>query len=83
MNILKLKDIPGIAGIDTRKLTRIIRQNGTMKGTLCQLVTNVEEVLERLRATEIRRRSSETKFQQKIHIQVPGRGRTSCLVDFG
>ena len=33
----KIKNIPGIAGIDTRKLTRIIRQHGTLKGTLCHI----------------------------------------------
>ena len=31
---LKAKNIPGISGIDTRALTKIIRQHGTMKATL-------------------------------------------------
>ena len=35
MNTLKIKNIPGIEGIDTRKLTRIIRQHGTLKGAIC------------------------------------------------
>ena len=33
----KMKRIPGIAGIDTRKLTRIIRQHGTLKGIICNI----------------------------------------------
>ena len=33
----KIKKIPGIAGIDTRKLTRIIRQHGTIKGAICSI----------------------------------------------
>lgn len=36
---LKAKNIPGISGIDTRALTKIIRQHGTMKATLASLVT--------------------------------------------
>ena len=36
---LKAKNIPGISGIDTRALTKIIRQHGTMKATLPALVT--------------------------------------------
>ena len=34
---LKSKNIPGISGIDTRKLTRIIRQHGTLKGAICSI----------------------------------------------
>ncbi len=44
-------DIPGIAGIDTRALTRILREKGTMNG---MITTNehyrMEEILPRLRA---------------------------------
>ncbi len=35
---LKAKHIPGISGIDTRKLTKIIRQHGTMKA----MITSVD-----------------------------------------
>ena len=31
---LKAKKIPGISGIDTRALTKIIRKHGTMRATL-------------------------------------------------
>ena len=33
-NFLKRFDIPGIAGIDTRALTRILREKGTMNGMI-------------------------------------------------
>ena len=32
---LKDKGIPGLAEIDTRKLTRKIREHGTLKGRIC------------------------------------------------
>jgi carbamoyl-phosphate synthase small subunit len=78
----KLKNIPGIAGIDTRKLTRIIRQHGTLKGALCHINENVEEVLERLRATEIRR-DQVKQVSTKTPYPSPGRGRRVVVVDFG
>ena len=31
---LKKQDIPGIAGIDTRALTKILREKGTMNGMI-------------------------------------------------
>lgn len=40
---LKEKDIPGIAGIDTRALTKILREKGTMNG---MITTNENYVLE-------------------------------------
>ncbi|MCQ6513349.1 hypothetical protein NPN18_26675, partial [Vibrio parahaemolyticus] len=47
----KMKKIPGIAGIDTRKLARIIRQHGTLKGAICSIENDASEVLRELRKT--------------------------------
>ena len=38
-------NIPGIYGLDTRKLTRLIRDNGTMKAMITGIDTPVEEAL--------------------------------------
>lgn len=78
----KQKDIPGISGIDTRKLTRIIRQYGTLKGALCSIEEDADDVIERLRATrlatdQVRQVSTKTAYPS------PGRGRRVVLVDFG
>lgn len=78
----QIKNIPGIAGIDTRKLTRIIRKYGTLKGTICNIDENVEEVLERLRATELRN-DQVKQVSTKTPYPSPGRGRRVVLVDFG
>ncbi len=44
-------DVPGIAGIDTRALTRLLREKGTMNGMITTDASyNIEEVLPRLRA---------------------------------
>ncbi|MFE8699008.1 carbamoyl phosphate synthase small subunit [Cytobacillus sp. FJAT-54145] len=78
----KIKNIPGIAGIDTRKLTRIIRQYGTLKGAICSIDENVDQVLERLRATHLRN-DQVKQVSTKTAYPSPGRGRRVVLVDFG
>ena len=32
---LKMKNVPGICGVDTRELTRVIRENGVMNAAIC------------------------------------------------
>lgn len=50
-NFLKKHDIPGIAGIDTRALTKILRESGTMNGMITtREYASVDEVLPRLKA---------------------------------
>lgn len=78
----KSKNIPGIAGIDTRKLTRIIRQHGTLKGTICSIDENVDAVIERLRATRLRN-DQVKQVSTKTPYPSPGRGKRVVLVDFG
>jgi carbamoyl-phosphate synthase small subunit len=79
---LKEKNIPGLEGIDTRKLTRIIRQYGTLKGRLCSMEANVDEVVNELRITSfftdhVKRVSTRDAYPS------PGRGYRVVLVDFG
>ena len=50
-NFLLRFDIPGIAGIDTRALTRILREKGTMNGMITTNADyNLEEILPKLKA---------------------------------
>ncbi|WP_041088941.1 carbamoyl phosphate synthase small subunit [Jeotgalibacillus soli] len=80
--LLKQKGIPGLAGIDTRKLTRLIRQYGTLKGRLTAIDQDVAKTVESLK---------ETQFPTNQVMQVstptpypsPGRGKRVVLVDFG
>ncbi len=79
---LKIHNIPGIAGIDTRKLTRIIRQHGTLKGAIVSAGQTAESVLEVLRASvlpadQVKRVSTKRAYPS------PGRGHRVVLVDFG
>ena len=47
-------DVPGISGVDTRMITRIIRTEGTMKAAIVDYSMPYEEVMELLRTTELR-----------------------------
>lgn len=46
--------IPGLEGVDTRRLTRAIRDNGSQKALLTDINTPLEEALEILRVTDLR-----------------------------
>lgn len=49
-NFLEKHDIPGIAGIDTRALTKILREKGTMNGMITTNENyNIEEILPKLK----------------------------------
>ncbi|MED3552255.1 carbamoyl phosphate synthase small subunit [Cytobacillus praedii] len=78
----QMKNIPGIAGIDTRKLTRIIRQHGTLKGAICGMEEDAASVVEKLRATKLRNDQVKA-VSTKTPYPSPGRGRRVVLVDFG
>ena len=45
---LKNNHIPGIEGIDTRALTRCLRESGTMRGMICYGEANPEEMRRRI-----------------------------------
>src|SRR6185437_9081825 len=53
--LLTMKGIPGIQGIDTRKLTRLLREKGPLKGTLTAAGEEVdsEKEIERVKAYKL------------------------------
>lgn len=78
----KEKNIPGLAGIDTRKLTRIIRQHGTLKGAICSIEMDPDVVIGQLKA-EALPTNQVSKVSTKDPYPSPGRGNRVVLVDFG
>jgi carbamoyl-phosphate synthase small subunit len=78
----KMKNIPAISGIDTRKLTRIIRQYGTLKGAICGIDSDVQEVIQSLKQKELVKNQVE-QVSTKTAYPSPGRGYRIVLVDFG
>jgi carbamoyl-phosphate synthase small subunit len=78
----KAKNIPGLSGIDTRKLTRIIRQYGTLKGAFCSMDEKIEEIVSRLKETSLLTNQVH-QVSTKTPYPSPGRGNRVVLVDFG
>jgi len=83
-NLFHLKNIPGIEGIDTRKLTRIIREFGSVKGVLTAAgeEINVDETIRMLKETTFPTNQVK-QVSTKRPYPSPGRGKRVVLVDFG
>ena len=79
---MKIKNIPGISGIDTRKLTRMIRERGTVKGVICSITKDPEMMLHQVRATVLPKNQVQ-KVSTKKPYPSPGRGHRVVVVDFG
>ncbi|ASN05832.1 carbamoyl phosphate synthase small subunit [Virgibacillus necropolis] len=79
---LKANDIPGISGIDTRKLTKIIRKHGTMKALIADATESKEELLNELNNQPMMTDQVKQTSTVKPYV-VPGRGHRIVLVDFG
>lgn len=79
---LKEYKIPGIANIDTRKLTRLIRKKGTLKGRICSIEASVDEVVEELKATNLPTDQVKQVSTKDPYVS-PGRGHRVVLVDYG
>lgn len=75
-------DIPGIAGIDTRALTKILREKGTMNGMITtHEYTNLEEVLPRLGAYTTGKVVEKVTCAEKYVLE--GNGPKVALLDLG
>ncbi|QST01520.1 glutamine-hydrolyzing carbamoyl-phosphate synthase small subunit [Pontibacillus sp. ALD_SL1] len=79
---LKARDIPGISGIDTRMLTKKIRQYGTMKGAFASIEQSPKEVLAALENESFPTDQVQRVSTVKPYV-VPGRGERIVLVDYG
>ncbi|MCC2447389.1 carbamoyl phosphate synthase small subunit [Bacillus cereus] len=79
---LKANNIPGISGIDTRKLANIIRKRGTMKAMITRDEESLDMLLERLRGVSL-----QSNFVKQTSVIRPyiiaGHGIRIVLVDFG
>ncbi len=81
-NFLLKHDISGICGIDTRALTKILRESGTMNGMITTDENYVlEEVREKLHAYSTGDEVSKVSCKEKYVL--PGSGHRVALLDLG
>jgi len=81
-DFLKRKNICGISGIDTRRLTRIIRSKGTIRGKIVGEDVHERDVIEYLNSKTFPSNQVET-VSTKNNYASPGRGLKVVVVDFG
>ncbi len=81
-DFLKKYDIPGIAGVDTRALTKILREKGTMNG---MITTNenydLDEVIFKLKNYKVEGVVSKVTCAEKYVLE--GTGKKVALLDLG
>ncbi|MFZ4712256.1 MAG: glutamine-hydrolyzing carbamoyl-phosphate synthase small subunit [Bacteriovoracaceae bacterium] len=80
-HFLKEFKIPAISGIDTRKLTKILRSKGNMKGVLTNETVSIDEAKEYLKMElprdQVKQVSTKTPFHYQNH------GERIVMLDFG
>ena len=76
--------IPGISGVDTRKLTRSIRDRGTRRALITSASTPVGEALEVLEAVKAPRDAvSRVSCRKRWYARTSGAAYSVVAVDFG
>lgn len=81
-SLLKEYGIVGISDIDTRMLTRILRQHGTMKGIITTGNERIEELQERIGVTPLLR-DQVARTSTKSVFSSPGDKERIVLIDYG
>ena len=80
-DFLLAQDIPGICGIDTRALVKLLRDKGTMNGMITTEAVEVGEVLPQIRAYEVGDVVSRVTCRKSTVL--PGKGYRVALLDLG
>ncbi|UNT93492.1 MULTISPECIES: glutamine-hydrolyzing carbamoyl-phosphate synthase small subunit [Allobaculum] len=78
----KNENIPGISEVDTRALTRRIREHGTMRATMANVDADVDAIVKTLQETELPHDQVKRVSSSKLY-SVPNRGPKVILMDFG
>ncbi|MDO5601398.1 MAG: carbamoyl phosphate synthase small subunit [Oscillospiraceae bacterium] len=79
---LKQNKIPGMYGVETRRLTRILRESGTMKAKLCLSEPDMEAVARELKAFTLQK-AVEAVTAEKAYTACAKGGIRLAVVDFG
>lgn len=80
-DFLREKGIPGICGVDTREITRILRDNGTMNAAIC---SEIPENFDAIKAYRVKGGVDATASKEKkVHPPVREKRFDIAVVDFG
>ncbi|KIA90562.1 carbamoyl phosphate synthase small subunit [Kaistella jeonii] len=76
------RNLSGISGIDTRRLTRVLRNSGVVKGKIVAEDADENSIIESLKATDFPTDQVAQVSTKKAYAS-PGRGLKVVLVDYG
>lgn len=76
------KGLSGIAGVDTRRLTRVLRDQGVTKGKIVNADADETAIIAELKAQKLETNQID-KVSTKTPFAAPGRGFKVVLIDFG
>ena len=79
---LEKSGVVGICGLDTRALTRILREEGTMNGMICDCGEVTDEVLAEIKAFKIEKPCAAVSRENETHT-TPLAKTKIALLDFG
>ena len=80
-DFLTKNDIPGIAGIDTRALTKILREKGTMNGMITTELTHVD--MDKIHSYRVTNAVESTSVTEMTRRENPEKTCTVALMDYG
>ena len=76
--------IPGITGVDTRRLTRSIRDTGAVRGMICAADTPVDEALREIARTPVRHDAvCRVSTKKKWHMRTAKHKSSVVIIDLG
>ncbi len=81
-NMIERMNVVGVSGVDTRSITKKIRNNGTMKCVITNENLTIKELEEKLKESEIQTNFVENVSTKEIY-NISGKGRRVVLMDFG
>jgi carbamoyl-phosphate synthase small subunit len=80
---LKKQNIIGLYGIDTRRLTRIIREQGVMNGAITSDLSDKDTLLSKIRSYVITDAVKSVTINEKITVKAQGGRYNVALLDYG
>ena len=74
--------VPGLTNINTRKLTKILRDAGTMKGYVTSNISNIDDIMEKIKNYEV---GNVVEKVTSKEVKVYGKGKSIriALMDYG
>ena len=81
-DLFEKKNLSGISGVDTRRLTRVLREKGSQKGKIVDIDTDEQSVINELKNTHSSTQQV-ASVSTKTPYASPGRGLKVVVIDFG